>query len=68
MQTLLKEMEAIDEEGGGVEIVEEQAEETATQAQINDAPVATADQIIFVLGDFRGDIWTMDLDPSSRRR
>ncbi len=39
MQTLLKEMEAIDEEGGGVEIVEEQAEETATQAQINDAPV-----------------------------
>jgi len=31
-------------------------------------PVATADQIIFVLGDFRGDIWTMNLDPSSRRR
>jgi Tol biopolymer transport system component len=25
------------------------------------APVATADQIIFVLGDFRGDIWMMDL-------
>ena len=39
MQSLLKEMEAIDDEGGGVEIVEEQAEETATQAQINDAPV-----------------------------
>jgi Tol biopolymer transport system component len=32
------------------------------------APVATADQIIFVLGDFRGDIWTMDLAHSSRRR
>jgi Tol biopolymer transport system component len=26
------------------------------------APIATADQIIFVLGDFRGDIWMMDLD------
>jgi Tol biopolymer transport system component len=32
------------------------------------APIATADRIIFVLGDFRGDIWTLDLDPSSRRR
>jgi hypothetical protein len=25
------------------------------------APVATRDEIIFVLGDFRGDVWTMDL-------
>jgi Tol biopolymer transport system component len=25
------------------------------------APIATADQIIFVLGDFRGDVWLMDL-------
>ena len=25
------------------------------------APVATADQIIFVLGDFRGDVWMLDL-------
>jgi hypothetical protein len=24
-------------------------------------PVATPDQIIFVLGDFRGDVWLMDL-------
>ena len=32
------------------------------------APIATADQIIFVLGDFRGDIWMMDLEPSSRSR
>jgi hypothetical protein len=32
------------------------------------APIATAERIIFVLGDFRGDIWTLDLDPSSRRR
>ena len=32
------------------------------------APIATADRIIFVLGDFRGDIWTLDLDTSSRRR
>ena len=31
-------------------------------------PIATADQIILVLGDFRGDIWMMDLDPSSRSR
>ena len=23
--------------------------------------VATTDQIIFVLGDFRGDVWMMDL-------
>ena len=27
-------------------------------------PVATSDQIILVLGDFRGDIWLMDLDPA----
>jgi Tol biopolymer transport system component len=27
------------------------------------APIATPDQIILVLGDFRGDIWMMDLDP-----
>ena len=25
------------------------------------APVATRDEIIFVLGDFRGDVWMMDL-------
>jgi hypothetical protein len=25
------------------------------------APIATPDQIIFVLGDFRGDVWMMDL-------
>jgi hypothetical protein len=30
------------------------------------APVATPDQIILVLGDFRGDIWLMDLDPDSK--
>ena len=24
------------------------------------APVATADQIIFVLGDFRGDVWMLE--------
>jgi len=27
------------------------------------APIATPDQIIFVLGDFRGDVWLIDLDP-----
>jgi hypothetical protein len=27
------------------------------------APVATPDQIILALGDFRGDVWLMDLDP-----
>jgi Tol biopolymer transport system component len=27
------------------------------------APIATPDQIILVLGDFRGDVWIMDLDP-----
>jgi hypothetical protein len=27
------------------------------------APIATPDQIILVLGDFRGDVWMMDLDP-----
>jgi Tol biopolymer transport system component len=27
------------------------------------APVATSDQIILVLGDFRGDVWLMELDP-----
>jgi Tol biopolymer transport system component len=32
------------------------------------APVATSDRIIFVLGDFRGDIWMMDLESSSRSR
>ena len=26
-------------------------------------PIATPDQIIFVLGDFRGDVWITDLDP-----
>jgi Tol biopolymer transport system component len=29
------------------------------------APIATPDQIILVLGDFRGDVWLMDLDPHS---
>jgi Tol biopolymer transport system component len=29
------------------------------------APIATSDQIILVLGDFRGDVWLMDLDPHS---
>jgi hypothetical protein len=29
------------------------------------APVATTDQIIFVLGDFRGDVWMMDLDATA---
>jgi hypothetical protein len=27
------------------------------------APIATPNQIIFVLGDFRGDVWLMDLPP-----
>jgi len=27
------------------------------------APIATPDQIILILGDFRGDVWIMDLDP-----
>jgi Tol biopolymer transport system component len=32
------------------------------------APIATPDQIIFVLGDFRGDVWLMDLwSPGSER-
>ena len=31
------------------------------------APIATPDQIILVLGDFRGDVWLMDLDPHSSR-
>jgi Tol biopolymer transport system component len=30
------------------------------------APVATRDGIIFVLGDFRGDVWMMDLEPGMR--
>jgi hypothetical protein len=30
------------------------------------APVATPDQIIFVLGDFRGDVWIMDIEPQVR--
>ena len=29
------------------------------------APIATPDQIVLVLGDFRGDVWMMDLDPHS---
>ena len=32
------------------------------------APVATPDQIILVLGDFRGDIWLMDLGAESANR
>jgi hypothetical protein len=36
--------------------------EMVVPANINGtAPVATRDEIIFVLGDFRGDVWTMDL-------
>jgi hypothetical protein len=31
------------------------------------APVATADRIIFVLGDFRGDVWMMDLEGAGSR-
>ena len=31
------------------------------------APIATPDQIILVLGDFRGDIWLTELDPHSNR-
>jgi Tol biopolymer transport system component len=31
------------------------------------APIATPDQIILVLGDFRGDIWMMDLGPHSNK-
>jgi Tol biopolymer transport system component len=31
------------------------------------APIATPDQIILVLGDFRGDVWLMDLDPQSNK-
>ena len=31
------------------------------------APIATPDEIIFLLGDFRGDIWLMDLDPGSNK-
>jgi Tol biopolymer transport system component len=27
------------------------------------APIATRDEIIFVLGDFRGDVWMLDLEP-----
>ncbi len=29
------------------------------------APIATPDQILLVLGDFRGDVWVMDLEPHS---
>jgi hypothetical protein len=31
------------------------------------APIATPDQIILVLGDFRGDVWLMELDPHSNK-
>ena len=31
------------------------------------APIATPGQIIFVLGDFRGDVWLMDLDTHSNK-
>ena len=31
------------------------------------APIATPDQIILVLGDFRGDIWLMELHPHSNK-
>ena len=29
------------------------------------APLATPDEILLVLGDFRGDIWLMELAPES---
>ena len=31
------------------------------------AAIATPDQIILVLGDYRGDIWLMELDPAPRK-
>lgn len=31
------------------------------------APIATPDQIILVLGDFRGDIWLSELDRRSNK-
>jgi Tol biopolymer transport system component len=31
------------------------------------APIATPDEIILVLGDFRGDVWLLDLDPHSNK-
>jgi hypothetical protein len=31
------------------------------------APIATSDQIILVPGDFRGDVWLMDLEPHPSR-
>ena len=31
------------------------------------APIATPDQLILVLGDFRGDIWLMDLGSPSAK-
>jgi hypothetical protein len=31
------------------------------------APIATPDRILLVLGDFRGDVWMMDLDPHSNK-
>ena len=31
------------------------------------APIATPDHILLVLGDFRGDVWMMDLDPQSSK-
>jgi Tol biopolymer transport system component len=32
------------------------------------APIATPDQIILALGDFRGDVWLMDLDSHSNKQ
>ena len=29
-------------------------------------PIATSDQIIFILGDFSGDVWMMDLEQNER--
>jgi Tol biopolymer transport system component len=31
------------------------------------APIATSEQIIFVLGDFRGDVWLMELEPDQQK-
>ena len=40
--------------------------ETIVPAMVTSvAPIAAPDQIIFVLGDFRGDVWLIELDPHS---
>jgi hypothetical protein len=32
------------------------------------APIATPEEIILVLGDFRGDVWLMELEPQHPSR